>query len=52
MTTQLKFENQLSFTPGLKRVTNCMRKHGIQANVRKKKRNRIQYHKNMLMTIY
>ena len=44
MTTQLKFENQLSFTVGLKRVTNCMRKHGIQANVRKKKHNRIQRH--------
>ena len=44
MTTQLKFENQLSFTAGLKRVTNCMRKHGIQANVRKKKHNRIQRH--------
>lgn len=44
MTTQLKFENQLSFTAGLKRVTNCMRKHGIQANVRKKKYNRIRRH--------
>ena len=44
MTTQLKFENQLSFTVGLKRVTNCIRKHGIQANVRKKKHNRIQRH--------
>jgi hypothetical protein len=42
MTTQLKFENCLSFTAGLKRVTNCMRKHGIRANVRKKKHNRIQ----------
>ena len=44
MATQLKFENQLSFTAGLKRVTNCMRKHGIQANVRKKKYNRIRRH--------
>ena len=26
----------------LKRITNCMRKHGIRANIRKKKRNRIQ----------
>lgn len=44
MTTQLKFENRLSFTAGLKRVTNCMRKHGIKANIRKKKHNRIQRH--------
>ena len=30
MTTQLSFENRLSFTAGLKRITNCMRKHGIR----------------------
>ncbi|MCW4388106.1 DDE-type integrase/transposase/recombinase [Limosilactobacillus oris] len=45
MTTQLKFENRLSFTAGIKRVTNYMRKHGIHANIRKKKYNRIQRHK-------
>ena len=44
MTTQLAFENKLSFKAGLKRVTNCMRKHGIRANVRKKKRNRVKRH--------
>lgn len=42
MTTQLAFENKLSFKAGLKRVTNCMRKHGVRANVRKKKRNRVK----------
>lgn len=48
MTTQLKFENRLSFTVGIKRVTNCMRKHGIQVNVRKKKHNRIQRHEEYI----
>lgn len=33
MTTQLAFENKLSFKAVLKRVTNCMRNHGIKANV-------------------
>ncbi len=42
MTTQLAFENKLSFKAGLKRVTNCMRRHGIRANVRKKKRDRVK----------
>ena len=36
MTTQLAFENKLSFKAGLKRVTNCMRNHVIKANIRKK----------------
>lgn len=45
MTTQLKFENQLNFIARLKRVTNCMRKHGIQASIRKKKHNSIQRRK-------
>lgn len=44
MTTQLAFENKLSFKAGLKRLTNCMRKHGVRANVRKKKRNRVKRH--------
>ncbi|OTA84902.1 integrase [Limosilactobacillus reuteri] len=48
MTTQLSFENRLSFTAGLKRITNCMRKHGIRANIRKKKRNRIQRHEEYI----
>lgn len=34
MTTQLAFENKLSFTVGLKRVTNYMRTHGIKATKR------------------
>ena len=42
MTTQLKFEGRLSFPAGLKRITNCMRKHGIKANVRKKRHDRIK----------
>lgn len=42
MTTQLSFENKLSFKAGLKRVANCMRSHGIKATVRKKKYNRIK----------
>lgn len=42
MTTQLKFEHCLSFPVGIKRVNNCMRKHGIKANVRKKRHNRIK----------
>ncbi|OYS62919.1 transposase [Limosilactobacillus reuteri] len=42
MTTQLAFENKLSFKAGLKRVTNCMRNHGIRANIRKKRHNRVK----------
>lgn len=42
MTTQLKFEGRLSFSAGLKRVINCMRKHGLKANIRRKRHNRIQ----------
>ena len=48
MTTQLSFENRLSFTAGLKRITNRTRKHGIRANIRKKKRNRIQRHEEYI----
>lgn len=48
MTTQLNFENRLSFTAGIKRVTNCMRNHGIKANIRKKKHNRIQRHEEYI----
>lgn len=44
MTTQIKFERRLNFSVGIKRVTNCMRKHGIRANIRKKRHNRIQRH--------
>lgn len=42
MTTQLAFENKLSFKAGLKRVTNCMKNHGIRANIWKKKHNRVK----------
>lgn len=42
MATQLAFENKLSFKAGLKRVTNCMRSHGIRVNIRKKKHNRVK----------
>ena len=42
MTTQLKFEGHLSFSAGLKWVINCMRKHGLKANIRRKQHNRIQ----------
>ncbi|MCB6623552.1 IS3 family transposase, partial [Mediterraneibacter sp. 210702-DFI.5.30] len=42
MTKQLAFENKLDFKAGLKRVTNCMRNHGIKANIRKKKHNWIK----------
>ena len=48
MTTQLAFENKLNFKVGLKRVTNCMRNHGIKANVRKKKHNRIKRHEEYI----
>ncbi|MCL8204159.1 DDE-type integrase/transposase/recombinase [Ligilactobacillus agilis] len=48
MTTQLAFENKLSFKVGLKRVTNCMRNHGIKANIRKKKHNRIKRHEEYI----
>ncbi len=48
MTTQLAFENKLSFKAGLKRVTNCMRNHGIKANIRKKKHNRIKRHEEYI----
>ena len=42
MTTQLAFENKLSFKAGLKRATNCMRNHGIRANIWKKRHNRVK----------
>ncbi len=48
VTTQLAFENKLSFKAGLKRVTNCMRNHGIKTNVRKKKYNRIKRHEEYI----
>lgn len=48
MTTQLAFENKLNFKVGLKRVTNCMRKHGIRANIRKKKHNRVKRHEEYI----
>lgn len=48
MTTQLAFENKLNFKAGLKRVTNCMRNHGIRANIRKKKHNRIKRHEEYI----
>nr|WP_304976071.1 IS3 family transposase [uncultured Ligilactobacillus sp.] len=48
MTTQLAFENKLNFKAGLKRVTNCMRKHGIRANIRKKKHNRVKRHEEYI----
>lgn len=48
MTTQLAFENKLNFKAGLKRVTNCMRNHGIRANIRKKKHNRVKRHEEYI----
>ncbi len=48
MTTQLVFENKLSFKAGLKRVTNCMRKHGIRSNIRKKRHNRVKRHEEYI----
>lgn len=48
MTTQLAFENKLDFKAGLKRVTNCMRNHGIKANIRKKKHNWIKRHEEYI----
>ncbi|WP_344693791.1 IS3 family transposase, partial [Ligilactobacillus murinus] len=48
VTTQLAFENKLNFKVGLKRVTNCMRKHGIRANIRKKKHNRVKRHEEYI----
>ncbi|MCC4380563.1 hypothetical protein [Limosilactobacillus reuteri] len=44
----LAMTTQLSFTAELKRITNCMRKHGIRANIRKKKHNRIQRHEEYI----
>ncbi|WP_240141636.1 hypothetical protein [Ligilactobacillus murinus] len=40
--------NYLYFKAGLKRVTNCMRKHGIRANIRKKKHNRVKRHEEYI----
>ncbi len=48
MTTQLAFENKLNFKAGLKRVTNCTRNHGIRANIRKKKHNRVKRHEKYI----
>ena len=48
MTTQLAFENKLDFKAGLKRVTNCMRNHGIKADIRKKKHNWIKRHEEYI----
>ena len=52
MTTQLSFENRLSFTAGLKRITNCMRKHGIRQILGRRSAIEFNAMKNTSMTTY
>ena len=52
MTTQLSFENRLSFTAGLKRITNCMRKHGIKQILGRRSAIEFNAMKNTSMTTY